>query len=150
MNDARWTRGGHRGGGVHVCSNNILDFIIECSIARQDPWRSRDWEYFAWPLRNSLTYPSLPSSLTLCPCYVIRCSGFSHILPLFFFRVLNTNQRTKSRGGLGTRSDILHKPLVNRDVDNFWEVGGGLAPRIDLTRAEFIYFDASKLWFLHV
>ena len=36
MNDVRRMRGGHRGGGGHI-QINILDFIIECSITRQDP-----------------------------------------------------------------------------------------------------------------
>ena len=48
--DTRWTLGGR---GPH--SNNVLDFIIECSVARQDPRHSLDREYSTWLVRNSLS-----------------------------------------------------------------------------------------------
>ena len=42
MNDVRWTQGtrwtwGEGAGGEGPHSNNVLDFVIEHSIARQDP-----------------------------------------------------------------------------------------------------------------
>ena len=45
VNDVRWTRGGRRGRGPH--SNNVLDFIIKRSVARQDPRRSYKIVYYA-------------------------------------------------------------------------------------------------------
>ena len=35
--------------------NNVLDFIIERSTARQDPRRSQDCKHSTWPVRNSLS-----------------------------------------------------------------------------------------------
>ena len=43
------------GGGGSPHSNNVLDFIIEHSVARQDPRHSQDREYSTWPVRNSLS-----------------------------------------------------------------------------------------------
>ena len=34
-------------------SHNVLDFIIECLIVRQDTRHSQDREYSTWPIRNS-------------------------------------------------------------------------------------------------
>ena len=39
--------GGGRGGEGSAFRNNVLDFIIERSVARQDPRRSQDREYSA-------------------------------------------------------------------------------------------------------
>ena len=50
VNEIRWTQGGRRGGGVRsheITYYMVLDFIIERSIARQDPRRSQDHEYSA-------------------------------------------------------------------------------------------------------
>ena len=57
VNDVRWTRDGHRGGRgrTRIHENNVLDFIIEHSTARQDPRCSQDHKYSAWPVRNSLS-----------------------------------------------------------------------------------------------
>ena len=61
VNDIKWMLGGR---GPHI--NNILDFIIGCSVTRQDLRRSQDCEYHIWPVRNSLsgllgTLPPTPS-----------------------------------------------------------------------------------------
>ena len=47
--DARWTLGG-RG----LCSNNVLDFIIERSNDSQDSWGSQYRQYSTSLVRNSL------------------------------------------------------------------------------------------------
>ena len=62
VNDVWWTRGGRRGGrGTH--SNNVLEFIIECSNDSQDPRRSRDCQYSTLPPVRNLLYGLLYTSL---------------------------------------------------------------------------------------
>ena len=79
-----------RGRGPH--SNNILDFIIECSNDSQDPRRSQDQQYSTLPVRNMLcgyctqvcSWAEPPMS-TLRPCHMIsvpRSSPFFATLPL--------------------------------------------------------------------
>ena len=90
--------------------NNVLDFIIERSIARQDPRRSQDCKYFTWPVRNSLS--GLLHTILVVGHLVStwrRSHGkCSQAFPVFRRSSASVyyserKPKNKNRGGLGTR-----------------------------------------------
>ena len=99
--DARW-----RG----PCSNNVLDFIIECSNNSQDSWGSQDQQYSTSPVRISLYHllhmswlmGNAPPTSTLCSPDVIHVIGVPRPSPffaLFCFRVLYWTKPKEQKTG---------------------------------------------------
>ena len=85
--DVKWTQGW---GGCGPHSNNMLDFIIKCSVARQDPRHSQDYEYSIWLVRNLLS--GLLCGQALPPPH-IHLASTSHdkcfqAFPMFFTALL--------------------------------------------------------------
>ena len=99
VNDIRWMRGGHRW-GLH--SNNVLDFHHRALHRFARPQMFTRSQALCWT-GNKLIYctcacswvPTPPS-----PTSTLHPPNAIHMHPCI---VLNTNQRTKIGGGLGTR-----------------------------------------------
>ena len=100
LTQSRMTFGGHKVelGGKDPHSNNILDFIIDCSVARQEPRHSQDHEYSAWRVRNSFS-SSLHNVFVAghCSLYVhlVSMSQVFHCSLMIPCIMLNANQRAK-------------------------------------------------------
>ena len=120
-------------GGRGSHSNNVLDFIIECSNDSQDSWGSQGRQHSTSLVRNSL-YCSLhtswlmgnaPLTSTLRPpdvIHVIDVPRPSPFFTLFRFCVLYwTKPKNKKRGGLGTRLCL---------VSNFRSIRAGIVTKL--------------------